>query len=425
MGKLFVALLTAAVLNTAAVPSTTLMSEVAAAIRANDFSELHRLVTGREAANAANGIGMTPLHYAALYGSPEAIDFLLKAGADPAARNQSGATPLVYAAWSYDRTRLLLEQNRSLINVATKEGVTPLLVASAAHGNVATVRLLLDKGAVLSAQTAEGEDALMRASASGDSDMVQLLLARGADAKLANKAGFTALQNATSVPDSERLQMLLRAGADPNSFNTFAGQVKNGPIALRHLTPLMTAAAFSDAQTIDCLLKAGAHVNESDSRKMTPLMLSIATDHANPATVRRLINAGADLQAIDIYGDSALDWARKYNNPEIVSMLVSAGARAHELPHIPSTPAHQVSDSSTESVKLALTLFGKSDFFRAGGGCSGCHHQPIQARAYASVRNTAFAKDAGLRKVFLDSVLAIRPRLAGRLPVFVQLWRRL
>jgi hypothetical protein len=61
-------------------------------------------------------------------------------------------------------------------------------------------------------------------------------------------------------------------------------------------------------------------------------------------------------------------------------------------------------------------LFGKSDFFRAGGGCAGCHHQPAHARAYMAARNANLSSDSNLRKAFLDSVLAVRPRLANWLP---------
>jgi hypothetical protein len=256
-----------------------------------------------------------------------------------------------------------------------------------------------------------------------DADTVKLLLDRGADAQRADKGGATALQNATTFPDAKRIRTLLQAGSDVNAFSTFAGMVKNGPIALTHMTALMTAAPYSDQETIDCLLKAGARVNEMDIRKMTPLMLSIATDHAQPATVRKLIAAGADIQAKDMYGDSVLDWAHKYGNPEILSMLAAAGARGRELPPLPAPPSHVDSSSGPgDSIDRSLTLFGKSDFFRAGGGCAGCHHQAVHARAYVAARNTNLnlAADSGLRQAFLDAQLAVRPRLTKVLPFLSQ-----
>ncbi len=412
MRNLIVIVLASALALSGAVLS---VGDINGAIRENDLSKLGQLVQSREAANLANGIGVTPLHYAALYGSSEAMEFLLKAKADPNARNQSGATPLVYAAWSFERTRLLVEHGAA-VNVLTKGGITPLLVASAAHANVATVRYLLDKGADLHAVSAEGEDALTRAAFAGDPDMLQLLLARGSDAKRSDKAGFTALLNATTYADSERISMLLRAGSDPNALNSFAGVVKNGPIALTHMSALMMAAPSSDQESISILLKAGARINESDSRKMTPLMLSIATDRAQPATVRQLIAAGADVQAKDKYGDSVLDWARRYGNPEILSMLTAAGAEGRAVPHDPVPGAGTTPSAPRDSIGRALILFGKSDFFRAGGGCAGCHHQPAHARAYVAAETAGVSVNPGLRRAFLDSVIANRPRYASVLP---------
>jgi ankyrin repeat protein len=126
------ALSSVALLTSAAVPTATTIADIDGAIRADNLTKLRQLVRSRADAKMANGVGQTPLHYAAMYGSPEALAYLLKMGAGPNARNLSGATPLVLAAGSYERTRLLVEHGAT-VNVATKEGVTPLIVAATAH----------------------------------------------------------------------------------------------------------------------------------------------------------------------------------------------------------------------------------------------------------------------------------------------------
>jgi ankyrin repeat protein len=412
MRKLLGMVVAVALSSTAATPKP---EDVYSAIRSNDLAKLAQLVQSREAANVSDSLKATPLHYAAIHGSVDALQFLLDKGADPNAANQSGAAPLILAAWSFERTRLLVEHGAA-VNVATHQGITPLLVAAAVSENVATVRYLLDRGADSHAHDADGEDALVRAALTGDVETLKLLLDRGADAKHADNFGFTPLMNATRYPDSQRIHLLLAAGADPNALNNSGGVVKNGPLALRHLSALMLAAPFGDQETITALLKAGARVNERDIRGLTPLMLSIATDHAQPATVRRLIAERADVQAKDNNGDSALDWARKFGNPEIVSILAGAGAVGHDVLPVPVAPAHSSVSDPGDSISRALALFGKSDFFRAGGGCSGCHHQPAQARAYAAARNASLSPDPGLRKAALDAQLAVRPILATVLP---------
>ncbi len=406
-------ILVAAALSSAAAVSN--IADIDSAIRSNDLAKLRELVQSPEAANLCNRLKATPLHYASMYGSVEALQLLLENGANPNAANQAGATPLILAAWSLERARLLVEHGAA-VNAAANNGITPLLVAAIVPGNVDTVRYLLEKGADCHARDTDGENALVRAAGFGDAETLALLVGRGTDPKQVGSSGFTALMDAAIFEDSQRIRILLAAGSNPNALNISGGMVKNGPLALRHLSALMLAAPFSDEQTISILLKAGAHVNEKDIRGMTPLMLSIATDHARPDTVRQLIAAHADVQVNDNNGDSALDWARKFGNPEIISMLIAAGAEGHQPRSRPVLTAYSTIPDAGESIGRALVLFGKSDFFRAGGGCAGCHHQPAQARAYAAARNANLSTDPALRKALIDAEVANRPRLAGVLP---------
>ncbi|MGI8958839.1 MAG: ankyrin repeat domain-containing protein [Bryobacteraceae bacterium] len=107
-------------------------------------SALQKLASSPEAANLLDKLKGTTLRYAAIYGSPEAVRILLTAGADPKFRNQAGATPLIYAAWNIEKARLLVE-NGAEVNCVESGGITPLMVASSAEGNIATVRYLIEK----------------------------------------------------------------------------------------------------------------------------------------------------------------------------------------------------------------------------------------------------------------------------------------
>jgi ankyrin repeat protein len=65
------------------------------AIRNNQLSSLKTLVADKSSVNIRGDREVTPLLYAAAYGSPEAVHLLVQAGADPMARNALGATALI------------------------------------------------------------------------------------------------------------------------------------------------------------------------------------------------------------------------------------------------------------------------------------------------------------------------------------------
>jgi ankyrin repeat protein len=389
------------------------------AIRANDVAALRLLAAGSEAVGVKDALGTTPLHYAATYGSTESVRILLEHGADVRARTTVEVTPLMFAAYSLEKTRLLVEKGAD-VNARSKTGVTPLMVASSVHGNAATVHYLLEQGADPKAVSATGADALTVATFKGDAEGVRSLLAKGADARHADTRNATALMSAFETSDPEVGRLLLEAGSEVNAFNTDAGRVKNGPIALVHLTPLMFASPGAAPSTVAMLLKAGAKVNDADIRQMTPLMLAVANDDAKLATVQQLIGAGADVNAKDVYGDSVLDWALKFRNPEILATLERAGAKSNRPATPPSHPDFAAASPADAIARASALLAASADkFYPAGGNCVGCHHQPQVARAYAAVRAAGLTPVDRLQKIFREGVAVVQGGQALNLPLMV------
>ncbi len=420
LGMGIVGLLAALILVAAAQNNTNPVAyrDFSRAIRADDLATLRSLTRASESLKVESSLHMQPLHYAALYGSLEALRLLLDAGADPNARNQQGATPLLYGAWDPARTKLLVDRG-ARVNVAATGGTTPLMLAASVLGNTDSVRYLLEHGADIKATNEFGDDALMRSAGMGDAEATELLLLKGAEARRIDKGGVTALQMAQNFPDPLRVNLLLKAGADVNAANTFSGIVKNGPISLTHMTPLILASPFGQSATLDTLLKAGARVNDLDVRKMSSLMLAIATDQAKPATVRQLIAAGADVNGKDQNGESVLDWARKFNQPEILSVLQQTDAQGGSEVETPRPSATSKAGSTTEALARTLPLLAKSgpQFFKEGGGCNGCHHQPMDARVYAAAADKGLLVNENLRQPFEDALLAERPAILSGLPL--------
>ncbi len=377
------------------------------AIRRDDITALKGMLA-KGNANIADRRGATPLMHAAAIGSAEAVKTLLAAGADVKAKNAFEVTALVWASGDFEKARLLIEAGAD-VNARSKQGQTALITAAASAGNVETVRLLLSKGANVKV---DGGAALMGAAAANDAAIVRLLIENGADAKAADRAGNTALMGAASGNHVANVKLLLDNRADVNAASTEGGQVKNGAIALKQLTPLLMSAAFGSTDLVETLLDAGAQVNAKDVRGMTPLMLGVASETQNAEVVKLLVAEGADLNAKSNAGETVLDWALRFGDPKVIRILKDAGAKtAAENPKVPQPNATRFEEKKAVEAGIALLQRSVTEFFKQSG-CVACHHQNLTAIAVTAARQKGIRVDEAAAaehqrtvKFFLTGVL--------------------
>jgi hypothetical protein len=160
----------------------------------------------------------------------------------------------------------------------------------------------------------------------------------------------------------------------------------NGDIRLGRLTPLHMAVA-ANYEAVQALVEAGADVNALDVRNETPLTLAVATDHANLKIIRLLLDHGAKR-------DAAIKWARLFNNPAVLSVLglptgkpVSGGGRARAA-----------GTATTAKVRQAITRAlipcqSASATFLRKGGCIACHAQNLTGLAVYTAKPLAIPVD--------------------------------
>jgi len=372
-------------------------------IRNNDLPTLKaRLANGADV-NTRDARGTTLLIHAAAIGSPEAVKLLLDSGADANAKNQLEATALILGAGNADKTRLLLAKGAD-VNAHSKLGRTPLMIAASCDGCSASVKLLLDKGANTTATDGSGATALLAATNVDDLESVKLLLAKGAGADTPDKAANTPLQATASNCNVEATKLLLSKGANANSANTASGEVKFGKIQLIGLTPLMLAASYCPANMIKILLDAGAKVNVKDVRGMTPLQFAVSSESQSADVVQLLLKAGAEVNARSTVDETALDWAAKFGNRQVLAALTAAGAKSgapYQAPQIKpagARPVMQAVESGT-----ALLQHSSSEFFKQSG-CVGCHHQPVTLLTVSAARAAGAHVDETAAKEIVKTI---------------------
>jgi len=248
-------------------------------------------------------------------------------------------------------------------------GGTPLHDA-VAFGSPEAVEILLQGGAAVDGRSTLGATPLHWAA--GDFTKTRLLVEAGADVNSRSKSGRTPLHYAAGHNNLPMVEMLLSRGAPVDARNVFGGAAKHGELALKGLTPLMQAAPVADAEVVAALLDAGADVNARDSRRMTPLMLAVASEHSRPQTIKLLLSRQADIDAVSEAGESALDWALKLDDPSVLRVLERFGAEQHRPAPPPAEASANSERTARQAAELGLALVQRSsDSFYRESGCVG------------------------------------------------------
>lgn len=156
---------------------------VADAAMREDVEALRELLRSGADVNAAQGDGMTALHWAAHHGNPDLTEMLLYAGAHVETTTRIGPyTPLMVAArGGHGAVVSGLLAAGADVDVRTSTGVTALHLA-AASGSAEAVSGLLDHDAEVDARESAWEQTpLMWAADRGRVEVIRLLVLAGAD----------------------------------------------------------------------------------------------------------------------------------------------------------------------------------------------------------------------------------------------------
>jgi ankyrin repeat protein len=285
-------------------------AKVDARSRLNNWT---RMVTAEPRAQMRDVGGFTPLLYAAREGCLECVKLLLAGHADINLPDPEGVTPLIMALTNFHfDVGAYMVSKKANVNTWDWWGRTPLWATvdlnTIPHGgrpdrpslddttSVKMIEILLDAGANPNVQLklfppyrAVGPD-------------------RGADMMLT--MGSTPLLRAAKAADVAAIRLLLAHGADPDLPN------------IQGVTPVMAAAGLGSNEidtrgrfktqpdqvaSIDLLVKAGADINARDNRGQTALHGAALFGYDD--VIKDLVAHNADVNAKDQKGMTPLDSA--------------------------------------------------------------------------------------------------------------------
>jgi ankyrin repeat protein len=335
----------------AALAMTTLLRAAASAPVADAAMEGNRdavraLLKQAADVNAAQGDGMTALHWAAMKNDADLVQTLLYAGANVRATTRIGGyTPLLLAAKNGAASAMApLLKAGAEVDAATANGTTSLMFA-AASGKVEAVEALVAAGANVNAMdSVRGLTAAMFAAASDRAAVLTFLAQHGANLRATSKT--------TDLATLSRDPALMRelSGAPPavpgqeppggrNVVPAPGGAAGRGGRGVQiagidrnyqlnelvaaqgGLTPLLFAAREGYVGAVDAMLAAGADVNQvSGGDRTSPLL--IATINGQFDLAMHLLEKGADPalaaenNATPLYGAVNCEWAPKALYPQ-------------------------------------------------------------------------------------------------------------
>lgn len=318
-------------------PAGTGDVRLADAAMQGDKDAVRSLLKQKADVNAAQGDGMTALHWAAFKDDLEMTQMLLRAGANvKAATRDAALTPLSMACTNGNAAMIeALLKAGAEANSATAVGGATSLMLAAKSGSADAVKVLLDHGADVNArEAAHGQTALMFAAADNRAAVIKVLTARGADTKITTNV----VKLEASRLDDNGNPIPARA-AEGGGDSTVTG----GNTVMGGMTALLFAAREGHLEAVRALLEAGADVNQvSAGEHSSPLVIAISNSHygvgkylvehgANPnlANVDGLapLYATIDMQYAPVsWAPNPLTVQEKVSHLELMKTLLEHGA---------------------------------------------------------------------------------------------------
>ncbi|XP_022526499.2 E3 ubiquitin-protein ligase MIB2 isoform X3 [Astyanax mexicanus] len=262
--------------------------------------------------------GKTALQVAAHQGHMEVVKVLLQANSSIEAKDEDGDAALHYTAFGNQAeiARLLLSKGAN-VNLLNNSMCTALHIA-VNKGFTDVVRVLTEHSADVNLQDSYGDTPLHDAIAKDFRSIIEILtVVPNIDFTQQNNRGFNLLHHAALKGNKLATEMILsraRQLADVKKEDGFSA--------------LQLAALNNHRDVAEILVKEGrCDANIRNNRNQTPLQLAVTQGHV--ALVALLVSEGADVNAEDEEGDTAMHTA--LSRQQLTNMLSTSEREASAL----------------------------------------------------------------------------------------------
>jgi ankyrin repeat protein len=328
-------------LKAGADPNTTLPGGETAlmtAARVGELASVKALLSrGASVDSKDDRRGQTALMWAAAEGHADVVQELINAGADLRLRLASGFTPLLFA---------VREGRLGVVRVLLKAGADVNETIPVESGR---------RRGYGGRMPPVGATALLLAVTNAHYELAAYLLDAGADPNAA-LPGYTVLHAMTAVrkpgvgdndpaPEGsgtmssiELVKTLAAHGADVNARMTKRANLSNTRLNEIGATPFLLAALTADAELMRTLAALGADPFVPTVDYSTPLMAAAGLATRSPGedagtesevleALQAALDFGADVNAVDKNGETAMHAAAYKNLPKVVKFLAAKGAK--------------------------------------------------------------------------------------------------
>ena len=264
-----------------------------------------------------------------------------------------GKTPLIIAVGnSYFETAKILIENGADVNSVDFEGWSALSYA-VNNGDIEIAKLLLTNKAKIN-------DELLLAIKSpiveSRIDMMKLLIDNGANINYADENEFTPLNIAIETGDMELTKFLITNGANVNSL------MQDG------VSLIVYAISQNNMDLLQILIENGANVNNTTGDYWAGSPLITASRLGLDNVVRILLSRNADINAVDMNGNTALHTAALNSQLSVIKLLLEKNPNLDIQNEVGNTALHLAVISGNIDIVGELVLKGANTRIRNDDG---------------------------------------------------------